>query len=49
MHAEEESLGDQSLSKDHSWRIAEISWDFGVRKPKKKNIKQPLHHHMLFK
>ncbi len=29
MHAEEESLSDQRLSKDHSWRIAEISWVLG--------------------
>ncbi len=29
MHAEEESLSGQRLSKDHSWRIAEISWVLG--------------------
>ncbi len=33
MHAEEESLSSQRLSKDHSWRIAEISWVLG-QKPK---------------
>ncbi len=47
MHAEEESLSGQRLSKDHSWRIAEISWVLG-QKPKKKKIKHPLNHHMLF-
>ncbi len=29
MHAEEESLSSQRLSKDHSWRIVEISWVLG--------------------
>ncbi len=29
MHAEEESLSGQRLSKDHSWRIAEISCVLG--------------------
>ncbi len=38
MHAEEESLSGQRLSKDHSWRIVEISWV----------LVHPLHHHMLF-
>ncbi len=47
MHAEEESLSGQRLSKDHSWRIAEISWVLGSE-PKKKKIKHPLYHHMLF-
>jgi len=47
MDGEDESLSVQRLFKDPRWRIAEISWVLGVRKPKKK-IKQPLHHHMLF-
>ncbi len=47
MHAEEESLSGQRLSKDHSWRITEISWVLGSE-TKKKKIKHPLHHHMLF-
>ncbi len=29
MHGEEESFSGQRLSKDHSWRIAEISWVLG--------------------
>ncbi len=48
MHGEKESLNDQRLSKDHSWRIAENSWVSGQKTLKKKNVKQPLHHHMLF-
>ncbi len=48
MHAEEESLSGQRLSKDHSWRIVEISWVLGFRNLKKKQIKNPLYHHMLF-
>ncbi len=40
MHAEEESLSGQRLSKDHSWRIVEISWVLG-QKPKKKKSNIP--------
>ncbi len=29
MYGEEECLSDQRLSKDHSWRIVEISWVLG--------------------
>ncbi len=39
MHGEEESLSAQRLSKDHSWRIAEISWVLGSESLQK-NIKQ---------
>ncbi len=47
MHGEEESLSGQRLSKDHSWRIAEISWVLG-QKPKKKKIKLPyIHPHVV--
>ncbi len=35
MHGEEESLSGQSLSKDHSWRIAEISSILGSESLKK--------------
>ncbi len=35
LHGEEESLSGQRLSKDHSWRIAEML-SLGIRKPKKK-------------
>ncbi len=48
MNAEEESFSSQRLSNDHSWRIAEISWVLGSETKKKKNIKHPLNHHMLF-
>ncbi len=50
MHAEEERLRGKRFSKDHSWRTAERSWVLGSEslKKKKKNIKQHLHHHMLF-
>ncbi len=47
MHAEEESLSGQRLSKDHSWRIVEISCVLESESLKKK-ITHPLHHHMLF-
>ncbi len=46
MHGEEESLSDQRLSKDHSWRIVEKGWVSGSENLKK-IIKQHLHH-MLF-
>ncbi len=29
-HGEEESLSGPRLSKDHSWRTAEISWVLGL-------------------
>ncbi len=47
MHSEEECFSGQRLSKDHSWRIVEISWVLGSESLKKK-IKHPLYHHMLF-
>ncbi len=46
MHCEDESFSGQRLSKDHSWRIAEISWVLGSESLNKISNK-PLHHHML--
>jgi len=46
MHVEEESVIDQRLSKDHRWRIADIS--FGVKKLlKKKNQTTPTSPHVV--
>ncbi len=40
MHREKESLSGQRLSKDHSWRIAEINWVLGQKACLKKIIKK---------
>jgi len=37
----EESLSGQRLFKDHRWRIAEINWVLGVRKPIKQKPNNP--------
>jgi len=41
MDGEDESLSGQRLFKDPRWRIAEISWVLGVRKPKKNISNNP--------
>ncbi len=48
MHGEEESLSGQRLFTDHSWRIVEKGLVSGSENLKKKIVKHPLHHHMLF-
>ncbi len=47
MHREEESFSSQRLSKDHSWRIAEISWVSGSESLKKKIQQAPTSPHVV--
>ncbi len=47
MHAEEESLSGQRLSKDHSWRIVEISWVLGSETSKKIYQTSPTSPHVV--
>ncbi len=47
MHREEESFSGQRLSKDHSWRIAEISWVLRSESLQKKIKQAPTSPHVV--